>query len=765
MPLTSSVAQVTDFTGPLGGCQHPLRDQWHYGTTCDMQYNLYPRITEPLGSDSTNSRNALNEAQREAVSHGSGPLLVIAGAGSGKTRTLVYRVAHLIEQRIAPESILLLTFTRRAAQEMLWRAAQISDQTCRQVMGGTFHATANLLLRRHGHHLGFAPGFTIIDRGDAEGIINLIKSSLGLAGAGKRFPSKRMIVNILSGAVNKSRPVEDLVYEQHLHLVEFIDDLLKIRDHYARFKTDHGLMDYDDLLVNWHRLLSESPEARQEVTSRFSHILVDEYQDTNQLQARIVRLLAHAHDNVMAVGDDAQSIYSFRGADFYNIMRFPEQFPGTRVIKLEENYRSTQPILALTNSIIASAEEKFTKTLFTSTQGGARPLLYAARNEAAEARFVVDTMQALEKEGVPLSQIAVLFRSGYHSYKLEMELTSRYIGFEKRGGLKLTESAHIKDVLSFFRVLINPWDNLSWNRILLLLDKVGPKTVQKILAAIRDAPEPLSAMATVSPGRTWAEGYGRLLELMRDLRRDDLAPAAQFDLVMAFYEPIFEKIYYDDYPRRKKELEQLQALVAGYGDLQSLVDDTALDPPESGQNLTNIDDENGLLVLSTIHSAKGLEWYAVFVLVEGRFPHQNAVPGGQWEEERRLLYVASTRARKNLYLTYPQELVNPDRSVMRTVMSPFLREISPGLYERLQPEPSAAFPGSSFAAPARPSATPPFPPGRKVSALAVGMIVKHPFFGRGQVKTLPGPRRVEVAFDRHGDKILHLDYARLEIIG
>jgi len=758
--------QVGDFTQPGTQCQHPLRVQYRYGTTSDMQYPLFSDNTVP-GDKGSAGRADLNEAQLEAVTHGSGPLLVIAGAGSGKTRTLVHRVAYLIEQGVPPESVLLLTFTRRAAQEMIWRAGQISSQACRQVTGGTFHATSNLLLRRHGHHLGFAPGFTIIDRGDAEGIVNLIKSSLGLAGAGKRFPSKRMIVNILSGAVNKSRTIDDLVYEQHLHLAEFLEDLHRIQEHYARFKTDHGLMDYDDLLVNWLRLLTESPAAKREVTSRFSHILVDEYQDTNLLQARIVRQLADDHDNVMAVGDDAQSIYSFRGADFYNIMRFPEQFPGTRIIKLEENYRSSQPILSLTNAIIASAEEKFTKTLFTRSEGGIRPILYAARNEAAEARFIVDTIQTLEKEGISQPNIAVLFRSGYHSYKLEMELTSRYMGFEKRGGLKLTESAHIKDVLSFFRVLTNPWDNLSWNRILLLLDKVGPKTVQRILASIRDAADPVAALAVVKPGRTWAEGYGRLLELMRELRRENLTPAAQFDLVLAFYEPIFEKIYHDDYPKRKKELDQLQILVAGYDDLQSLVDDTALDPPESGSDPTGSGEEGGQLILSTIHSAKGLEWDAVFVigLAEGRFPHQNAIPGGQWEEERRLLYVAATRARKKLYLTYPQELMNPDRSVLRTVMSPFVREINPGLYERLQPDP-AAFPGLAGAASSRfaPAARRPGPGTGAGSELLVGMSVKHPFFGPGRIKSLPGPRRVEVTFDRHGDKILHLDYARLEII-
>ena len=733
-----------------------------------MQYDLFSDNSSPAPglSKSPVSREALNEAQYDAVTHGTGPILVIAGAGSGKTRTLVYRMAHLIEHNVEPESILLLTFTRRAAQEMLLRAGRLVNQSCSKIFGGTFHATANMLLRRHGHHLGFDSGFTIIDRGDAEGIINLIKSSLGLSGTGKRFPTKRMIMNILSGSINKSRSIEDLVYEQHLHLSEFLDDISLIQDHYTSFKLDHGLMDYDDLLVNWHRLLTESKEARNEVTGKFSHILVDEYQDTNLIQAEIVRLLAHGHDNVMVVGDDAQSIYSFRGADFYNIIRFPEQFADTRIVKLEENYRSTQPILSLTNSIIASAEKKFTKTLFTSIQGGQRPILFTARNESSEARFIVDKVGELQQQGTELSEIAVLFRSGFHSYKLEMELTSRFIDFEKRGGLKLTESAHIKDVLSFFRVLVNPLDNLSWNRILLQLDKVGPKTAQKILASIKGTADPVVALAKFKPGRTWKAGYTRLIELMNKLHQKDLTPIAQFDVLMEYYEPIFEKIYYDDYPKRKKELDHIKVLIGGYGDIQSFVDDTTLDPPESSVEAFRDHEEGGKLVLTTIHSAKGLEWDTVFVmgLAEGRFPHQNAVAGEQWEEERRLLYVSATRARKQLYLTYPQELMTPDRKFSRTVMSPFLREVNPGLYvQEKQPD----RPGGGFytaSTQQRPSRL------RKSSFTAntefyVGMTVKHPFFGQGQIKNIPGIRRVEVTFDRHGDKILHLDYAKLEIIG
>jgi DNA helicase-2/ATP-dependent DNA helicase PcrA len=713
------------------------------------------------------SRKALNEAQYAAATHDNGPILVIAGAGSGKTRTLVYRMAYLIEQGIPPESIMLLTFTRRAAQEMLYRASQLTDQSCRRVIGGTFHATANMLLRQYGEYLGFPSGFTIIDRGDAEGIINLMKSSLGLTGKGKRFPSKRIIMNLISGAVNKSRSLEDLVFENHLHLSEFVNDFHSIRDHYNQFKLNHGLMDYDDLLVNWQRLLAESDEAGALISGRFQYILVDEYQDTNLIQAEIVRLLARDHDNVMVVGDDAQSIYSFRGADFYNIMRFPDQFPGTRVIKLEQNYRSTQPILSLTNSIIDQAEEKFTKSLFTEEKGGERPEVFSGATEAAEARFVVDTIAKLVENGTPNTEIAVLFRSGFHSYKLEMELGSRSLDFEKRGGLKLTESAHIKDALSFLRILVNPWDNLSWNRILLQLDKVGPKTAQKILAMVSETDDPIAALSAYKPAPGWKQGFANLIELLTRLQGPGLTPGGQFDLILEYYTPIFEKIYADDYPKRRKDLDQVSALIGGYGDLQSFVDDTALDPPESGADKQESTPEDGRLILSTIHSAKGLEWEVVFVigLAEGRFPHQNATPGEQWEEERRLLYVAATRAKKQLFLTYPRQIMTTDRKLRHAVMSPFLREINPGLYhQKKQPAPTGYFSSaqSGFGLP-----DPVGTRKKTVSArieFSPGMAVQHPLFGPGTVTSIPGPRRVEIAFDRHGSKILHLDYAKLEII-
>lgn len=671
-------------------------------------------------------------------------------------------MAHLIEQGIEPESILLLTFTRRAAQEMLHRAGELTAGSCRRVMGGTFHATANILLRRYGHHLGLGSHFTIIDRGDAEGVINLLKSSLGMAGAGKRFPSKRVVMNLISGAVNKAATIEQLVYQEHIHLTEFLNDFYTIADHYRQFKLDHGLLDYDDLLVYWKRLMVESETARLELANRFQYVLVDEYQDTNLLQADIVRLLAHRHQNVMVVGDDAQSIYSFRGADFTNIMRFPEQYPGTRIVKLEENYRSTGPILQLTNAIIANAEKKFTKTLFTSRSGGVRPQLVTAPNEAAEARFVVQEILKLQQEGAALSEVAVLFRSGFHSFKLEIELAAHGLEFEKRGGLKLTESAHIKDLLSFFRVLINPWDNLSWNRILLQLDKVGPKTVQKILTTVRESDTPFAALAAYRPGPAWRPQFEALTAMLHRLLQHGLTPSEQFDLAMEYYSPVFEKIYYDDYPKRRRDLDQIKALIAGYGDLQAFVDDTALDPPETDADGSGPEQR---LILSTIHSAKGLEWDTVFVigLAEGRFPHQHATPGDQWEEERRLLYVAATRAREQLFLTYPKEMLSPDRQHLRASLSPFLREISPGLYNTIDRAGAVSVPLTS-----QYQEIMNLPAGPKAESARVtyqeGMQVNHAFFGIGRVVSTPGPRRVEVHFDRHGTKILHLDYAKLEVV-
>jgi len=719
------------------------------------------------------NRQDLNRSQYDAVTHLEGPLLVVAGAGSGKTRTLVYRMAHLLSLGILPENLLLLTFTRRAAQEMLWRGSLLLDDSCQDVTGGTFHAIANMLLRRYGYLIDYSPNFTIIDRSDAEGIINILKSSLSLAGAGKRFPTKRVILNMISKSINRSTDIESLLYDEYEHLEEFLGDIILLQEHYEKFKIEHGLMDYDDLLVNLKRVLKENDQVRQEVSQRFQYIMVDEYQDTNAIQAEIVRLMASTHNNVMAVGDDSQSIYSFRGADFRNIMDFPRIFPKTRIIKLEENYRSTQPILSMTNAIIEQADEKYTKALFTKVEGGNKPELYGAADAGEEARYVAGRIVELQKEGLPLKEMAVLFRSGFHSYKLEIELAGNGIPFEKRGGLKLTESAHVKDLLSYLRILVNDQDNLSWNRILLMLEKVGPKTAQKILNVLKASEYPLMALAEYPAAPGWQKGLMELTAILQSLKDPLLTPIEQFEKLSEYYQPIFERIYYDDYPKRSRDIEQLKTIIAGYESLAKFVDDTALDPPES----VVVEDETDRLVLSTVHSAKGLEWNAVFIisLAEGKFPVSQALPGEQMEEERRLLYVAATRAKKRLYMSYPREVMSVDRQFSRAPLSPFLAEISQSFYTssgRAQSHVNSyrgRSSGYSFSTGSRAR--------KSMSAVSVnrgssnirdtasmnkGQAVQHPFFGRGIIDKVTGERTVEVLFDRHGRKTLHLDYAKLE---
>jgi DNA helicase II / ATP-dependent DNA helicase PcrA len=749
---------------PTGFCQPMLRLRNPCVKVAAMKIDGKYQPSEAV-SGIANLRQ-LNESQYAAVTTKTGPVLVIAGAGSGKTRTLVYRVAHLVEQGVPPESILLLTFTRKASQEMLWRAGRLLNENCNRVVGGTFHGIANLLLRRYGTQLGFGPSFTIIDRGDAEGIINLLKSSLGLGKKDKRFPSRRAMINMISGSINKSIALEDLVQDQYAHLLEHLQDILILQKHYQDFKFDHGLMDYDDLLVNWKRLLAELPEVRQAISTRFAYIMVDEYQDTNLIQADIIRLAASTHDNVMVVGDDSQSIYSFRGADFYNIMRFPKVFGNTRIIKLEENYRSTQPILSFTNDIIRNAAEKYTKTLFTKREGELRPMVFAGANEREEAAFIVRTVSKLLAKGVALPDIAVLFRSSFHSYKLELELASAAIDYEKRGGLKLTESAHMKDMIAFMRVLVNPQDTLSWNRMLLQLEHVGPTTAQKISAVIAKASDPFLALAKYPAGKSWQEPFARLVQLYDELLVEGYRLAALYEIVLKYYQPIFERLYSDDFPKRRKDIDQLKSIMDGYEDLQSFIDDTSLDPPDEGTT-----DGQGLnrLVLSTIHSAKGLEFEAVFVIgmADGRFPHASAAFGDQWEEERRLLYVAATRAKQYLYFTYPRQLMTQDRQFHRTGMSPFLSELSAGLYERLGEK--SAIENDFFTFRSEEEEVPQLLRKTKTKRLemadfALGTKVSHPFFGSGTVVKISTGRSLDILFDRHGLKTLHLDYAKLTIL-
>jgi len=625
----------------------------------------------------------LNASQLEAVTTLEGPLLVVAGAGSGKTRTLVYRVARLIEQGVAPGSILLLTFTRKAAAEMLRRAASLVGERCGEVAGGTFHSFAHLTLRRYGRAIGLDPGFTILDRSDSEDVVNLVRGELGLDRRERRFPRKRMLAELYSGAVNRGHTVGELVALAYPHLLDDLEDVLRVYARYTEFKREKQLVDYDDLLVLLRNALREHPDLAERLGRQHRYVMVDEYQDTNALQADIVRLLASAHQNVMVVGDDAQSIYGFRGANFRNIMDFPRLFPQARVITLDENYRSTQPILDLANEIINRAREKYTKNLYTCRGAGERPALVRAFNEPEQSRFVAQRILELREEGVPLSEIAVLFRSSFHSFDLEIELARREIPFVKRGGFRFVETAHVKDALAHLRVVANPGDTIAWHRILLLLEGVGPKGAQRILSQLGGA-EPWRDLAAERGQGQVTEQLRRLGQLLAELAASR-TPGEQASRVLAYYQPILRRAYREDYPKRERDLDHFAAIAERYRSVGSLLADMALEPPnDSVDGVLAAEAEEGLLTLSTVHSAKGLEWHTVFVIwaAEGRFPSGYMVSDeADMEEERRLMYVAVTRAKSLLYLTYPMEMFERGLGVVLGKPSRFIEGLADELLE------------------------------------------------------------------------------------
>lgn len=626
---------------------------------------------------------ALNPQQLAAVTAADGPSLVIAGAGSGKTRTLIYRVAYLIDKGVDPTSILLLTFTRKAAQEMLQRAGLLIGARSERVAGGTFHSVANMLLRRYGRPIELEPGFTILDRGDAEDLIALVRNQLGLNEKDKRFPRKGTIAEIFSKCENTLASLEDVLLGEFAHFAEHLNDLDKLKHAYVAAKRQKQLLDYDDLLAKLRELLGAHEPTRQAISQNFRYILVDEYQDTNRLQADLVRKLAATHENVMAVGDDAQSIYAFRGATFRNIMDFPALFPGTTLYKLEENYRSTQPILNLANEIIQGATEKYAKHLFTRKLDGPLPALVQAAGENAQSRFIAQRILELREEGVPLDEIAVLFRSSFHSFDLEIELSRRNLPFVKRGGFKFIETSHVKDLLAHLRVIENPLDAVSWNRLLMLVEGVGPKKAQDLIASFVRSEQPLAVLREVS-GRSSRPLKDLAIMLEEAARSTSLTPAEQVNEVYRYYLPILKE-HYDDYPKRMRDLEHLYTIAERYAGLSDFLADLALEPPDSSvADVEAGDRDDERLVLSTIHSAKGLEWQCVFVIwvVDGRFPSAYSfMSEEELEEERRLFYVAVTRAKKHLYLTYPINIYDKATGSVLSKPSRFLDAVPPSMLD------------------------------------------------------------------------------------
>ena len=605
----------------------------------------------------------LNESQYQAVTTIDGPLLIVAGAGTGKTRTLVYRVARLVETGIRPESISLLTFTRRAATSMLARAASLADQRCQRVSGGTFHSMAHSVLRRYPEMAGVLRTFTVLDSNDAEDVIDIVRRQSGVATKDRRFPRKRTLAAIFSMSVNKVLSIEEvlnLCYPQFAHEQEDLEKLFKAFD---QFKRARQLLTYDDLLVRLRDALEENPDLRARLSDQYRYIMVDEYQDTNKLQAQIVRFMAASHDNVAVVGDEAQAIYSFRGASFKNMLEFPELFPDARVIKLEENFRSTQPVLDVANTIIGEASEGYAKRLFSHVSEGPLPMLVEASDENEQSRFVAQRIEELRGEGVPLNEIAVLFRASSHSFDLEIEMGKHGIPFRKFGGIKFAESAHIKDVLSFLRVVTNPSDTISWFRALKLLDQVGDATVQQVLDYLSverksfrtpRAKEGLFKKLKQFPAKASYEA--QLVKLANLLQKvaEANSPREQLSAIERFYRPTLQT-HYDDHPRRQRDLDHLLTIAKRYKTAEELLADVALDPLDL-ELAANEARGQGFVTLSTVHSAKGLEWTALFIIwmMDGWFPSARAYDAFEdLEEERRLLYVATTRAKQHLYFTYP----------------------------------------------------------------------------------------------------------------
>jgi DNA helicase-2/ATP-dependent DNA helicase PcrA len=605
-------------------------------------------------------RSQLNDRQYEAVTSIDGPVLVIAGAGSGKTRVIEFRVRYLVETGVNPASILLLTFTRRSAQEMISRAAK-HDPRFQSVEGGTFHSFANKILRRYSDFFGLPNSFTIYDESDAEEAIHRCAVQLGFYAKEKRRPRKDMLRKILSMSLNKEMSIEDVLAKYYPTFDQYLEEIRTLRERYMEYKISSQCLDYDDLLL-YLKLLLENEQVRVQVSERYRYVMVDEFQDTNPMQGDITYFLAQGHRNVLVVGDDAQSIYSFRGGSHENIMRFPDRFPGCKIIKLEENYRSTQAILDVGNAILDNMTDRYEKCLHAvKKEAGPKPLLIYFRDAYEEAAWAADRIKQLYDEGMELSHQCILFRSAYITIPIQAELSRRNIPFAVHGGLKFYETAHVKDVIAHLKLFMNPRDELAWSRVLLLVNGIGPRTAERLLAEICACEDMDSVLRDVfvkhvRPG-AYSQGFERLGSLLSRGQRAT-SPGERCLAVIEYYEPILREKFDLDWHLRKNDLDALEQISERYESLRDLLVDLAIEPPERGVKDFHDTIWERPLILSTIHSAKGLEWRNVFLIgaIDGVLPSSYTTHDDEGlEEEQRLLYVAVTRARERLYILVHHE--------------------------------------------------------------------------------------------------------------
>lgn len=648
--------------------------------------------------------SSLNDQQRAAATFGKDPLLIIAGAGTGKTNTLAHRVACLIDGGTHPGRVLLLTFSRRAASEMGRRVeiilsagdSKTATAAASRIWGGTFHSIANRLLRVHSQSMGLGENFTVIDRSDAEDLINEVRSEIGLDKGNVRFPRKGTCLSIYSRCVNAQEPIDATLRGHFPWCNGFDEDLKRLFQSYVARKQEQNILDYDDLLLYWSHLMQE-PALAEEVGRRFDAVLVDEYQDTNALQAAILQRLCPQGRGLTVVGDDAQSIYSFRAATVHNILDFPRTYPGATVLKLEQNYRSVQPILDATNAVIAMCPHRYNKDLFSIRSSRQKPRLVTLADEDQQCDYLIRRCLEHLEAGIPLKKQAVLFRAAHHSDALEVELSRRNIPFVKYGGLKFLEAAHVKDVLSILRLAENPRDTTSAFRVLQLLDGVGPAHAKRAIAHLSASGHALDRWNEFQPPAAAAEQWPAFVALLQRIAPDTLPLPEQIAQVRQFYVPVLERRY-DQSHVRARDIEQLEQIARNFQSRCQMLSDLTLDPPASTQDLAGPPlREEDYLILSTIHSAKGCEWDCVYVIhaADGNIPSDMSTGDPeQIEEERRLFYVALTRARDFLEVCFPLRYYQKKWSDRHSYaqITRFLPEPILDHFERisLEPKPQAA---------------------------------------------------------------------------
>jgi DNA helicase-2/ATP-dependent DNA helicase PcrA len=643
-------------------------------------------------------REALNEEQYQVVTSGSGPKLVIAGAGSGKTRTATYRVARLIESGVPGARILLVTFTNRAAREMLRRVEALVSADARRVWGGTFHSVANRLLRRHAETLGYSAGFSILDAEDSADLVDACIDEAAIDTRARRFPKAAVVRDIVSLAHNTNASIVDVVVRLYPYFEPLAHQIDRVAILYGERKRDRNAMDYDDLLLNWRRLMIEHVDVASVVAEMFDHVLVDEYQDTNALQAEIVDLMAAKRRNLMVVGDDAQAIYGWRGAHVANMLTFRSRYPEAEEFRLETNYRSRPEILELANASIANNRAQLPKRLRASRPpSGVEPALVPLRDADQQAAFVAARVLELRDEGTRLDEIAVLYRSHWNAIELQFELARRGIPYSIRSGMRFFEQAHIKDVVAYLRLVVNPRDELAWKRVLRLIPKVGNQTAGRIWRALAEAENPLALVRSSSfeaaPSRA-AAGWDGFVSLVESLIQPEVvaSPSKQIELVLERGYAEYLSLTYENADAREEDLRQLARFAAQFESTEAFLSELALVDAENfgkpggivGEDVIEGADTDEKLVLSSVHQAKGLEWRADFLIwaADGKIPSARSLRDPESEEEeRRLFYVAITRARDELAICYP--LIVSERGHGAVIQKPsrFVTEVSPDLFQ------------------------------------------------------------------------------------